>query len=166
MFGEEHSEVAGTLNNLGNAWCGLGENRKAIGFYEQALAIKRKVFGEEDLEVASTLNNLGNAWDELGEKRKAIKLFKQALAIYRKTYGEEHPDIARIFNNLGIAWFALGEERTANRLLASALRIAKNHPSMGDKHPTTQSIERTIMLQRVRAEPARDGGRRAEGARR
>jgi hypothetical protein len=41
---------------------------KAIGYYEQALAIDRAVYGDNHPKVATRLNNLGSACFALGEK--------------------------------------------------------------------------------------------------
>ncbi|NIM14835.1 MAG: tetratricopeptide repeat protein, partial [Candidatus Aminicenantes bacterium] len=58
--------MARDLNNLGEAWRVLGEPKKAINYYEQALTIDRNVYGEEHPDVARDLNNQGLAWDDLG----------------------------------------------------------------------------------------------------
>ena len=42
-------------NNLGAAWADLGEARRAIEYYEQALAIDRQVYGDTHPNVASSL---------------------------------------------------------------------------------------------------------------
>ena len=59
----------------------MGDKQKAIGYYEQALAIDRKVSGEEHPDVAIGLNNLGGAWKSPGEYQKAIEYFEQSLSI-------------------------------------------------------------------------------------
>ena len=60
----------------GIAYSDLGEPRKAIEFYEQALAIAREI-GDRRGEGAD-LGNLGNAYSDLGEPRKAIEFYEQA----------------------------------------------------------------------------------------
>jgi tetratricopeptide (TPR) repeat protein len=56
----------------------LGEYRKAIKYYEQALSIGKEVYGERHPVVATTLNNLGQAWANLGEYEKAIEYIQKA----------------------------------------------------------------------------------------
>ena len=72
-----------TLGNLGSAYRGLGETRKAIEYYEQDLAIAREI-GYRRGE-GQTLGNLGSAYGDLGETRKAIDYYEQRLAIARET---------------------------------------------------------------------------------
>ena len=65
--------------------------RKAIGYYEQQLAIVREI-GDRRGE-GSALGNLGLAYRELGEPARARVLLEQALAIGREI---EDPQIIRI----------------------------------------------------------------------
>jgi tetratricopeptide (TPR) repeat protein len=123
------------LNNLGYLFSWLGDKKKAIGYYEQALAIDEKVYGKEHPNVAIRLNNLGAAYDDLGEKEKAIGYYEQALAIDEKVYGKEHPSVARDLNNLGAAYSDLGEKEKAIGYYEQALAIdekvyGKEHPSV------------------------------------
>jgi len=67
------------LGNLGIAYSHLGEPRKVIEYYEQALKISREI-GDRRVE-GTVLGNLGNAYIRLGETRKAIEFLKQSLSI-------------------------------------------------------------------------------------
>ena len=90
----KHSEAEGVhLGNLGNAYADLGEMRKAIAFYEQRLAIARKIYSASNSEAertaarrgeANALGNLGSAYKDLGETRKAIEFCEQVLMINRE----------------------------------------------------------------------------------
>ncbi len=138
IYGENHTEVAARLNNLGFLWDTLGDHKKAIGYYEQALAIDRVVYGGNHPNVAIRLNNLGSAWNDLGEHQKAIDYCEQALAIDRAVYGDNHPSVARELNNLGAAWKALGEHQKAINYYEQALVIDRavygdNHPECGQR---------------------------------
>ena len=123
-LGERRGEVS-ALGNLGIAWAGLGEARKATS-YEQALAIAREI-GDRRSE-GSTLGNLGRAWANLGETRKAIELYEQRLAIAREI-GDRRGE-GNALGNLGIAWADLGEARKAIEFYEQALAIARE---IGDR---------------------------------
>jgi len=124
-------------NLLGNAWLELGEEKKALGHYEDTLRIGRKVYGEEYPGEADALHNIGKVWQKLGEAKKAVGYYEEALRIYRKVYGEEHPSVATSLNNLGLAWQKLGEEKKAMGYLEEALRIYRK--VLGDEHPLVAS---------------------------
>ncbi len=129
----ETANGAFLLNEVGFTIRQMGENQPAISFYEQALAIDRKVFGDEHPKVAIRLNNLGMAWSGLGEKKKAISFYEQTLAIDRKVFGDEHPNVAISLNNLGMAWSDLGEKKKAISFYEQALAIDRK--VFGDEHP-------------------------------
>jgi tetratricopeptide (TPR) repeat protein len=70
----------------------LGDHRKAIEYYERALAIDEAVFGPEHPDVAVDLNNLGAAYFALEQKEKAKEYFEKAYKIWNAFLGEEHPN--------------------------------------------------------------------------
>ncbi len=67
------------LGNLGNAYADLGETRKAIEFYEQALVIDREI-GDRRGEGAA-LWNMSLSLDKLGERARAIECAEASLKI-------------------------------------------------------------------------------------
>ncbi|MCP4149623.1 MAG: tetratricopeptide repeat protein [bacterium] len=101
------------LNELGFTVSQMGDKRKAIEYFEQALKIDRDVFGKKHPNVAIRLNNLGAAWNDLGETQRAIEYYEQALKIWTEAYGEKHPNVAASLNNLGSVYFNLGQKKKA-----------------------------------------------------
>jgi tetratricopeptide (TPR) repeat protein len=138
VLGEKRQPLAtGTdaflLNELALTIDALGDYRRAIDYYEQALSIDRVVYGEQHPNVARELNNLGESWKDLGEYNKAIAYYEQALSIDRLVSGEQHPHVARELNNLGLAWIYLGDHKKAIGYLEQALTI--DRAVFGEQHP-------------------------------
>jgi len=79
------------LNEVGFTLYNMGDQRKAIEYFEQALTIDRNVYGQEHPSVARELNNLGVTYLQQGQKEKAKAYLEQAYAIFEKFYGPEHP---------------------------------------------------------------------------
>jgi tetratricopeptide (TPR) repeat protein len=74
IYGEEY-----WLGNMGKAYSRLGEPKKAIYYYEQALKISREIgnrFGE-----GTQLGNLGLVYTLLGKPKKAIVFLEKSLSI-------------------------------------------------------------------------------------
>ena len=118
--GDRYAEMA-FLNDLGLAYVGLGEPRRAIALYEQALVIAREI-GDRRGEGAA-LGNLGIAYKNLGAPRRAIALYQQQLVIVREI-GDRRGEGAAL-GNLGNAYADLGEPRRAIALYEQALVIAR-----------------------------------------
>jgi tetratricopeptide (TPR) repeat protein len=114
------------LGNLGLAYRVLGETKKAIDYYEQALKISREI-GNRSGECAD-LGNLGNAYDVLGEPRKAIEYHEQALEISREI--EDRRGEGMCLGNMGIAYRDLGETKKAIEYYEQALKIQRE---IGDR---------------------------------
>ena len=131
-YGENHVEVAITLENLANAIGALGDYQKQKALLEQALIIKKKHYGENDVEVARTLHNLANAIAALGDPQKQKALLEQALIIEKKHYGENHVEVAMTLENLANAIGDLGDHQKKKALLEQALIIKKKH--YGENH--------------------------------
>jgi len=124
-IGDRRNEGA-HLGNLGLAYRDLGETRRAIAHYEQALKIAREI-GDRRGEGAD-LGNLGLAYADLGEVRRAIEYHEQALAI-RREIGDRRME-GNALGNLGIAYAALGETRRAIEYYEQALTVARE---IGDR---------------------------------
>ncbi len=112
---------AASKNSLGTCYRMLGEFRRAIDLFEQALAINRKA-GDRRNESA-ILGNLGSCYYELGQIRRAIESYEQALAIAREIgyqVGE-----ANHLAGLGNCYYELGQIRRAIESYEQALAIAR-----------------------------------------
>ena len=109
------------LNNLGLAYAALGDTKKAIEFYEQALEIERKDGWHRDETV--TLGHLGNAHAGFGEVIRAIEYNEQALVIARGN-GERRGE-GNALNNLGNRYAELGDLQKALEFHKKALLIRR-----------------------------------------
>jgi tetratricopeptide (TPR) repeat protein len=128
---ELHERLQGKLNDpklkslsagsLGTTYYSLGDYKKAIEYYEQALVIAHEI-GNRRGEGA-WLGNLGSAYRDLGQVEKAIEYYKQALVIAREIGDRsgEGADLA----NLGVAYSDLGQVEKAIEYYKQALIIAR-----------------------------------------
>ncbi|MFP3295900.1 MAG: tetratricopeptide repeat protein, partial [Caldisphaera sp.] len=135
IHGENHPDVALTLDNLAELYVEEGKYDEAEPLFKQALEIKRKIHGENHPDVALTLDNLAILYDGEGKYAEAEPLYKQALEIFRKIYGENHPNVAASLNNLAGLYFNEGRYAEAEPLFKQALEIfrkiyGENHPNV------------------------------------
>jgi tetratricopeptide (TPR) repeat protein len=113
------------LGNLGNAYTALGDARKAIEYYEQALVVSRALSNRRGEGAA--LGNLGLAHAALGDPRKAIEHHEQHLVIAR-ALGDRRGERAAL-GNLGLVHAVLGDTGKAIEHLQRQLAIAR---ALGD----------------------------------
>ena len=105
-----------THEHLGVAYAALGETRRAVEFFEQALVVAREV-GDRRGEGA-VLGNSGNAYAALGETRRAIEFYEQ----YSHPPRDRRPARRRQrFGQSGNAYADLGEMRRAIEFYEQAL---------------------------------------------
>ena len=132
LLGDEHIEVARSLNALGAVMGCKGDLEQAESLFRQALAIQRKILGDENLKVAVGLGNLGLLMQAKGDFEQAESFSRQALAIRRKVSGDEHPDSAGILDDLGLLMYKKGDLEQAESLFRQALAIQRK--AYDDEH--------------------------------
>ena len=123
IFGEDHTDVALSYNNLASVYCTLGKYNQAKELHEKALVIWGKINGEDHVDVARSYNNLASVYNSLAEYNQAKELHEKALVIWRKINGEDHVDVARSYNNLASVYSSLAEYNQAKELYEKALVI-------------------------------------------
>ncbi|XP_035672120.1 uncharacterized protein LOC118413081 [Branchiostoma floridae] len=134
-----HPNIAHSLNSLGGAWSDLGDKKKAIGYFEQALDMRRSIYGESTAhaDIVVSLTNLGNAWIELGDQENANSYYEQALHMALSIHGENtaHPNIAGLLNCMGGLWKSLGDYHKAVNYFEQSLQMNQDIYRENTAHP-------------------------------
>ncbi len=151
-LGEEHLDVATSLNNLALLYDFQGRYSEAEPLNIQALALRRQLLGDEHPSVALSLNNLAAFYRDQGRYNDAEPLCIQALALRRKLLGEEHPDFAITLNNLARLYYLQGGYTKAEPLYLQALEILEQR--LGVSHFWTVKCCKNLAILRDRLPPA------------
>jgi len=109
VLGNEHVEVADSLEHLGLLDFLNGDWVTAEKLMRQALSMRRKLLGDEHLDVTQSLSDLGQLLRQKETQHdvdEAERNYREALATRRKLLGGEHPAIAESLNNLGMVLYA------------------------------------------------------------
>jgi tetratricopeptide (TPR) repeat protein len=133
-LGNEHPDVATTLNNLAGLYYHMGAYDKALPLYQRALEIYKEVPESEHPDVANSLNNLAELYRRMGAYDKALPLYQRALGIRENILGSQHPDVANSLNNFAVLYESMGEYDKALPLYQRALGIREN--VLGFQHPS------------------------------
>ena len=138
IHGDEHSNVAGIYNTLGNLYIELQLFERAKDYHEKALTIRINLYGETHAEVGSSYNSLGLVYSGLGEKNQAKEYYEKGLSIAREMYGEKHIDLAAGYSNLGLLYSEARQHSQAKEYFANALTIAIQ--IYGEENPDVATI--------------------------
>ncbi len=143
-FGEIHSNVAKSLNNLAELYRKQGKYETAQPLYLESLTIEKQLFGEAHPYLATTLNNLALLYREQGKYQKAEQLFTRVVAMDKKFLGSIHPDLAISLNNLALVYRDQGKHE-AELLFLKALEMRKT--LFGEPHPSiAESLNNLAVL--------------------
>jgi tetratricopeptide (TPR) repeat protein len=133
IFGEDHLDVATSLNNLAALHQAQGKYEEAEPLYRSALEMYKRLLGEEHPNVATSLNNLAVSYQSQGKYEGAESLYLAAFEIRKRILGEEHPHMATSLNNLAGFYCSQGKYEEAEPLYCSALEMYKY--LLGEEHP-------------------------------
>jgi len=154
FLGENHIEVADTLNELATMHYRRGDYAQAERLFQRALAISEKVLGEDHPEVARPLNNLAFIYQTRGDSKRAAPLLRRSLAIREKALGPQHPDVAITLNNLAGLYHAQGDYVRAESLYQRALSIREK--ALHAQHPdVAKSLNNLAFLYQTKGDYAR-----------
>ncbi|HBB30389.1 MAG TPA: kinesin, partial [Cyanobacteria bacterium UBA9273] len=81
LLGENHPDVAGSLNNLALLYKSQGRYSEAEPLYRQALAMRQELLGQRHPDVATSLNNLALLYQAKGDTTHAIEYLTQGTDI-------------------------------------------------------------------------------------
>ena len=117
-LGNEHPDVASTLNNLGIVLTHLGRYEEAVTRYDQSLRLHEKLEGSEHPNVAFASHNLAVALRRMGKALEARAAFERALQIRRKALGINHPESLHSAQALVRLLISVGDLEAGQALLA------------------------------------------------
>ncbi|MEQ8387003.1 MAG: tetratricopeptide repeat protein [Coleofasciculus sp. A1-SPW-01] len=132
-LGDNHPNVATSLNNLATLYNYQGRYEEAEPLYLEALALKKRLLGDNHPSVATSLDNLAELYRFQGRYEEAEPACLDALALFKRLLGENHPHVATNLNNLGLLYDAQGRYQEAEPVYLEALELTKRR--LGENHP-------------------------------
>ena len=144
-LGVAESDIADSLNNLGEVLALKAELDDAEATYSEALEKRRSVYGEKHPLVADTLAGLAYVKTLRGDFAEAELLLRQALDVRRETLGGEHQDVAKNLEELGLVLLEQGDYEAAEELLRQSLDIQRSIFGT-DPHPDVANTLNNLAL--------------------
>ena len=145
LLGDEHPEVASSLNNLAFLYESQGRYSEAEPLFVEALGLCKRLLGDEHPNVARSLNNLAALYHSQGRYSEAEPLYVEVLGLYKRLLGDEHPEVVGSLNNLAVLYYSQGRYSEAEPLFVEVLGLSKR--LLGDEHPNVvRSLNNLAML--------------------
>ena len=135
VWGEEHPNIATSLNNLAVLYKLQGSLAEVEPLYQEALAMRKRLFSGDHPDVAQSLDSLAGFYESQGRLDAAESLCEEALAMRKRLFPTHHPDVATSLNNLAGLYESQGRLKAAEPLIEEALAMRKrlfpgDHPDV------------------------------------
>ncbi len=137
LFGDNHLEVARSLDRLGEVLKLKAEYDRALSMHREALALRREILGDEHADTARSVYELADLLERMGEFAEAEPLFREALAVRRTLAGAQSPEVAQSTEGLALNLFDQGKFEEAETLMREAVAMQRKlhdepHPRLAD----------------------------------
>jgi tetratricopeptide (TPR) repeat protein len=138
-LGEDHLDVAGSYQNIGESLCKLGDFQGALAAYRESLSILESLLGENHADVASGHSLLGDVLYQQGDFQGAMEEYSIALAIREEVFGKTHHTTADSHSEIGRLLAEVQDYDEAESRHRKALRIretvvGKESPQAAESH--------------------------------
>jgi len=133
LYPGDHPDKVMTLNNLGSTLQNQGKFDEARLFYDDALAMVRRLPEPDSLAFADILNTNAAFAYRQNDVETAISLTRESISINQALVGYEHPRIGREMNNLAFLLNHSGQREEAISIYREVLQLNRN--LLGEEHP-------------------------------
>jgi tetratricopeptide (TPR) repeat protein len=142
IFGVQHVNTAGSLQNLALVNILKEEYAESISIFNKSLEISLKMEGQNHPNVARLLSNLGSAHFKLGNIELASEYFQKALIIDSKVLHHSHPSLALDYDDIGDVFLSTGDKLNALENFEKSKAIFINN--FGIDYPHVKMLEEKI----------------------
>jgi tetratricopeptide (TPR) repeat protein len=141
-LGEEHPDIASTLNNFAFLLYDMGDRQAAIDMETEAVAMYQRFFPDGHPALAGALATLGGWLTREGRFAEAEPLLDESLAMRRTFLGATHPEVAGGMTSLAHLYLLTGRAEEARQLASEAhLMFGELLPSGHWRTAWTAAIE-------------------------
>ncbi len=129
VYGNEHRNVARTLNNLANSYRDLRQYDRALDYLEQVISIEKEAYGENNRWLSVPYYNRGLNLESKGAFREAIENFELSKHL-TEINNPRHHYLGADFRKIGDCYFKLHEYGEAKRYYDHALTFLNSLPDI------------------------------------
>ena len=124
-YGDNHIDVASTLNSIGLALFKLELYEYALHSFNESLRIRRQLLGPDHRDVSVVLYNVATINLETGNDDEALANYREVLRIERIVLGPNHSDVALTMQHIAHVHQQRGELDDALHYFTESLAIQR-----------------------------------------
>jgi tetratricopeptide (TPR) repeat protein len=137
LHGEEHVEVARSLDRLCEALKLKAEYEPAKQMCSDALSVRRELLGSEDVDTGRSMYELADLLSRMEDFQKAEPLFRESLLVRQKLFGARNAEVAQSLEGLALNLYDQGNYMDAEKLLREAVAMRRQlydgpHPDLAE----------------------------------
>jgi len=149
LHAQDHSETAGTLNELAELFLDQGELARAEELFRESLEMLQRVYPDDHPDVAGALKALGSAVYGSGDIEAALELFRESNAMYTRLYEGDHLQIARTLSDIATVLEDQNGLADAEQLRRESLAMLKrlfqgDHPAVANGLESLATLKETM----------------------
>ena len=127
--------LAGSYNNIGSVYKGLGDYENALKYLQMAMDIEIATLGTDHPSTATSYHNIGTVFHHMGNYDDALDMYQKSLTIREDIFGPDHPDTATSYFDIGHIYKDKGYTSKALSEFRKAIEIRRS--TLGPTHPDT-----------------------------
>lgn len=132
----DHTYMSNSLSGLGSVYMAIEDSAKTLFFFENDLAMNRRLAKNDNLNLLNALTSLGAFYRFHDKFDKAYPLFLEAKEMALRMNLSQHPNYANILVDMGILLLRDNKETDAQAYFDEALNINRK---FYDKYSTKLS---------------------------
>lgn len=123
----KEKKIASVFNNLGSTNLKAQKYPQALGYIDQALALKKKTLGPTHPSTLSTMGVQAEIWLEMGYLNKSIELQKALVELSKAA--NDQKGLARSYRNISQTYQRKKDFKTAEEYIRMAIDIFEKYDS-------------------------------------
>jgi tetratricopeptide (TPR) repeat protein len=139
VYGAEHFEVIGTLNNLVDTMHAQRRYDEALPMVRMLLRAYQVTFGVEHPGAAAIAVKMAHLYSEI-DNPHADEFFEQALVIKTKTLGFTNDEVRELNNQFAAYLYRMGREADAKQVLENTETVSGVWKTVAAKMAPTEKL--------------------------
>jgi hypothetical protein len=142
VFGEQHEEYSGALNNIGGFYHASGDYAQARRLYDQAIKIRKQKLGVDNPTTLRSMSNLAVLLGQMNAYTASNHIYQEIVRAYSRIGQTNTTGYGRLLNNIAYNYANQGRTEEALDFFLQTKQIYES--TIGANHPAIIDIYNNI----------------------